>query len=347
MSQVVQVSGPRRTRGPRGQTAQLRGIVQGAAGTAPVAFGATAPRRQRQQPKKKKRNGGGKGNGAMNGCWNAFDPQHLALPRAVGEYTVTRGTKALTTNAKLIIVGAFQYNGDTVSTSPGYGRNWSDVVALQCEDLSKKPSEVAWTPAKMPLLASGMGEHSQILPSAVSVQVMNPNALQTTSGITYIGKLKVQPAYAGDDVDTAGTIANNFVSYMAPRLCSAGKLALRGVHVDAHPLNMNRLADFTQIYRGFSETTSDWPDYLTPVGFTPIMIYNPNGVELELLIGMEFRTRFELFNPACSSHKFHAPSTDATWAGAIKKACDMGSGAMDIADVVAKSGLLQRIGKLV
>lgn len=350
MSQVVQVSGPRRA--PRSRGPAFRGIVPGAGGTATVAFGASKSqaRRRPQKQKKKSANGASKAQHSME-CWNAFAPQHLPLPRAVGEYTVTRGTRQISTNDKLIIVGTWQYSYDTGTVSPGLGKNWSDVVALGCGDLTKKPSETAWAAYKMPMLAEGLGEHCQITPSACSVQVMNGNALQGTSGMLYIGKLKVQPTYAGDDTDTAETIANNFVSYMAPRLCAAAKLALRGVHVNAHPLNMNRLADFTQIYRGFDGSTgtpgqTTWTNGLSPAGFTPIVIYNPDAVNLNLLVCHEYRTRFELFNPACASHKYHSPSTDGHWADMIKKATDLGSGALDIADVVARSGLLERIPKL-
>jgi hypothetical protein len=184
---------------------------------------------------------------------------------------------------------------------------------------------------------------------------MNGNALQATNGMLYIGKMKVQPVYAGDTTHTAQTISDSFVSYMAPRLCAAAKLALRGVQSDAHPLNMNRLADFTQIYRGFpgatrlpdgAYTTGVWSSGLSPAGFTPIVIYNPDGVELNLLVCHEYRTRFELFNPACASHKHHKPSSDSTWAAMVKHATDLGAGVLDIADIVAKSGLLQRIPKI-
>jgi len=283
----------------------------------------------------------------MLDAWNAFSPSHLALPRAVGEYTVTRGSRQISTNDKLIIVGTWQYSNDSATSASGFGRNWADVCALGCEDLTKKPSEVAWYPYKMPLLGShGIGEHAQVVPSACSVQIMNANSLQDTSGMLYIGKLKVQPQYAGDDVYTGQDISNMFVSYMAPRLCAAAKLALRGIQVDAHPLNMNRLADFTQVYRGFAASTSVWQGSLTPTGFTPIVIYNPDGVTLNLLVCQEYRTRFELFNPASSSHKFHQPTTDMDWAGMVKRATELGSGALDIADVVAKSGLLQRVTSL-
>lgn len=341
MSQVVRVAGPRRA--PRNRGPAFKGIAPGAGGTATVAFGAS--RNQGRTQKKKKTKAKPRMLCSLD-AWNAFSPIHLALPRAVGEYTVTRGTRQITTNDKLIIIGTYQRSVDNETAAQGSGRNWADVVALGCEDLTKKPSEVAWTPYKMPMLAWGLGEHSQITPSACSVQIMNGNALQTTSGMLYIGKLKVQPQYADDNVDTAQDISNNFVSFMAPRLCAAAKLALRGVHVDAHPLNMNRLADFTQVYRGFSATTSAWPRDLTPTGFTPIVIYNPDAVELNLLVCHEYRTRFELFNPACSSHRYHPPSTDWDWAGMVKKATELGSGVLDIADIVAKSGLLQRFSAL-
>lgn len=342
MSQVVQVAGPRRA--PRNKGPAFKGIAPGAGAAAPVAFGST--RRKAQKKKKQRSNGTRSSRGQCFQCWNAFSPQHLALPRAVGEYTVTRGTKQISTSDPLIIIGTWQHSNDKVDVTTGSGRNWSDVVALGCEDLTKKPSESAWFPYKMPMLTSGMGEHSQIVPSACSVQIMNGNALQTTSGMLYIGKLKVQPQYAGDDVDTAATIANNFVSYMAPRLCAAAKLALRGVQVDAHPLNMNRMADFTQIYRGFTNSTGPWPENLTPTGMTPIVIYNPDQVTLNLLVCHEYRTRFELFNPACASHKFHPPSTDNVWADGVKKMCEIGAGVLDIADVVAKSGVLESMGAL-
>lgn len=342
MSQVVQVAGPRRA--PRSRGPAFRGIAQGAGGTATVAFGASK-KRGRNPVKKKILKTKQKPSRHLD-CWNAFSPSHLALPRAVGEYTVTRGTRQITTNDKLIIVGTWQFSWDASELSKGSGRNWASVCALGCDSLTVKPNEIGWTPYKMPMLDNGLGEHCQVTPSACSVQIMNGNALQTTSGFAYIGKLKVQPAYAGDTVDTAGDIGDNFVSYMAPRLCSAAKLALRGVHVDAHPLNMNRLADFTQIYRGFNAGTTAWQDNLVPVGFTPIVIYNPNGIELNLLVCHEYRTRFELFNPACSSHKYHPPSTDSSWADLVKRATDLGCGALDIADVVAKSGLLQRVGSM-
>jgi len=337
MAQVVQVAGPRRA--PRCRGPAFRGIAPGAGGTATVAFGASKKQgRSRKKATKSKR----KNNDHYLEAWNAFSPCHLALPRATGEYTVTRGTKQITTNDKLIIIGTWQYSFDDATIAAGYGRNWTDVVALGCENLALKPSETAWKPYKMPMLSSGLGEHCQVTPAACSVQIMNGNALQTTSGMLYIGKLKVQPQYAGDDIDDAQTIADNFVSYMAPRLCAAAKLALRGVHVNAHPLNMNRLSDFTQIYRAFSSNTTVWQNGLTPTGFTPIVIYNPQAVELNLLVCHEYRTRFELFNPACASHKFHPPSTDNDWGAMIKKATELGAGALDIADVVARSGIIQK-----
>lgn len=337
--QVVQVAGPHRTPKPRGPA--FRGIVPGAGGTATVAFGAS-----KKGPKQKKKTKKPKNNTHTLNAWNAFSPFHLALPRAVGEYTVTRGTKQIKTTDKLIIVGTWQYASDDAATSLGYGRNWADVVALGCDNLAAKPSETAWKPYKMAMLSEGLGQHCQITPSACSVQIMNGNSLQTTHGMLYIGKLKVQPQYAGDTVQDAQKIADNFVSYMAPRLCAAAKLALRGVHVDAHPLNMNRLSDFTQIYRGFSANTTKWQAGMVPTGFTPIVIYNPSAVEIELLVCHEYRTRFELFNPACASHKYHPPSTDVDWAGMIKKATELGSGALDIADVVAKTGIMQKLGGL-
>jgi hypothetical protein len=198
-----------------------------------------------------------------------------------------------------------------------------------------------------------------IVPSALTVQIMNPNALQTTNGILYVGRMKTQ--FRGEDSTEQWTdLANQFVSYQAPRLCSAGKLALRGVKIDACPFNVRELQDFDRVIDpmeldggggvgGFDEpwtstSRADSEQAYNPQwkckGFAPIMVYNPNAVSLQYLVTLEFRCRFDLGHPASSTHVHHQPATESTWSGHIKRMLDMGHGVIDIADAIAEGGAL-------
>jgi hypothetical protein len=180
---------------------------------------------------------------------------------------------------------------------------------------------------------------------------MNPNALQTTNGIAYIGRLNTQPDLLAS-LTTWAQLADNFVSFNAPRLCSAGKLALRGVQVDACPYNMNMLSDFRRVGTyGEGEGVFTWNptaaspttpvdeySYLSNRGFAPIVVYNPNGINMQYLVTMELRTRFPTTNPAQASHKHHPPASEGSW-GAVQNAMtSQGHGAMDIAERVAEYG---------
>jgi len=70
-----------------------------------------------------------------------------------------------------------------------------------------------------------------------------------------------------------------------------------------------------------------------------IAIYNPGGATLELLITVEYRVRFDLDHPASASHKYHPIASDSTWDKMTRGAVALGNGVMDIADVVANTGM--------
>jgi hypothetical protein len=180
---------------------------------------------------------------------------------------------------------------------------------------------------------------AMISPAAITVQVMNPNALQTTSGICYLGRSTAQYELAGT-TRTWDNLGNEFVQFMAPRLCSAGKLALRGVTIDSYPLDMSEVSDFRGI-RPFSAlgTLPTWnSESIRPAAFAPIVCYNPNNVELQYLVTMEWRVRFDPSNPAAGSHSYHGTAPDSTWDSVTRRAASLGHGAMDIAEKVAEVG---------
>jgi hypothetical protein len=187
------------------------------------------------------------------------------------------------------------------------------------------------------LLAEQLG--GAVVPSAFSVQVMNPEALQTTNGVVS-ATVSHTPVNWGGSNQTWGSSMARMMGYMRPRLLSAGKLALRGVQLDAYPLDMNKLSEFTPIFQtsGHIRSQSYWGSNLNPCGFSPIAIYNPNEVKLQLLITVEWRTRFTVGNPAVAAHVQHKATPDSVWDGMIKRAVAMGNGVKDIVETVASIG---------
>jgi len=198
---------------------------------------------------------------------------------------------------------------------------------------------------------SGLGDAATVCPSAFSVQILNPQALQTTSGIVYAGVMNTQAAIAGR-TETWDSYADKFVQFQAPRLMSAGKLALRGVQIDSYPLNMSEVSNFTPIRKVGDNVGTYTVGSAETRGWAPIIIYNtgaggPAGLELELLITTEWRVRFDLDNPAAASHSIHPVATDSAWDKMMRYKASLGHGVQDISDLVATAGTALRVGRAV
>lgn len=194
---------------------------------------------------------------------------------------------------------------------------------------------------RMPLdSAAFTTDATTLVPAAVTVQIMNPEALQTTSGIVYAGVMNTQ-AKIGGRTESWHDYFGRFVEFQAPRLMAAGKLALRGVQISSYPLSMSQVSEFTAI-RGAGDTDEDTyafsQDHAQPEGWAPIMVYNPNGIALQYLVTIEYRIRFDLTNPASGAHRHHPMHSDQQWAKLMQQATAMGHGVLDIADLVSRAG---------
>lgn len=263
--------------------------------------------------------------------WDATHPSHLPLPRSVGPYTVIRTTKRMQDSKNVLFIGAFMSEATTTATN-----RWTNVCAVS-DVVAANPINGAANTSVHCMDLSGLGSAATVVPSAITVQIMNPDALQTTSGISYIGVMKTQADWGGS-TDTWTTKANQFVQFMAPRLCSAGKLALRGVKVNSYPLNMTACSDFQEI-QTLSDGDMTWTnDVISPTGWAPIVIYNPGGAALELLITIEWRVRFDISNVAASTHIHHPCATDSQWDRLMRAASSMGHGVREISETVAAAG---------
>lgn len=266
-------------------------------------------------------------------CWDAKHLAHLALPRAVGPYTTIRATRRISLSTVANIIGTFQTGTGSIDDHP----DWSETVLVTdvsaTNPISAGPNAQSFA---MPL--DGLGDAATLVPSALSVQIMCPTALQSASGIVYAGVMNTQAAIGGRS-ETWASYMEKFVQFQNPRLLAASKLALRGVQINSYPLNMSEVSRFTPLKKATDGTFTYTTASSEPVGWAPIVIYNPDAANLELLITVEYRVRFDLDHPASASHTHHPIASDAVWDRMVRNAVALGNGVMDIADVVANTGM--------
>jgi len=262
---------------------------------------------------------------------------HLPLPRAVGSYTVCKTTTIIDSSQSVMLFGVFKGNRVNFEDT-----TWLDTVAVGSvnEALTIGGATNSRWYFDTALSSNGFSA-ARLVPAAITVQVMCPKNLQSADGITYIGRTKQVLDLMGD-TRTWTDIAQELVSFTAPRLCSAGKLALRGVKVDAIPYNMSKLADFCPralVAKATIDKTWGESGFAANFeGFAPIFCYNVNNVELQYLVTVEWRTRFDPGNPAYSGHTFHPVASDSVWSETVKGMEAEGHGVADMAEGIADFG---------
>lgn len=297
-----------------GDASMLRGIKQGVGKSVTKAFGSSNMACNQHHP-----------------CMHdAFHMTHLPLPRPTGPYTVIRTTQLVSSDAPVMLFGtAFDADNGL----------WTNVCGYGILDETKKPEDTNNTYVyAFENMANGSWQSAQVTPAAFSVQLMNPNALQTTSGIVYAGRIRTSFKLSSNRATVGKAIANQLISYNMPRLMAAAKLAFRGTQVDAVPFNMSYLANFTEVKDikptsfAVSASTSDF------AGFNPQFYYNPQKIPMQYLVCCEWRVRFDPSNPAQASHIQYSHAEESVWMRALHAAEAAGNGVIDIAERVANTG---------
>ena len=130
--------------------------------------------------------GGEKANGSLQ-CWDAKLPHHLSLPRAVGPYTVIRTTRRVLSSKAMNVIGTFMSPAaGTGFGATGGSAQWSSICLAGDVNqtlLINAPNNSIFE--SLPI--NSLGDAATVCPSALSVQIMNPQALQTSKGIVYAG----------------------------------------------------------------------------------------------------------------------------------------------------------------
>jgi len=328
-------------RGPRPRTSRAQPVVQGTAMVTAVPFGST------------------KMGAKATDAFNALHPCHLSLPRPIAPYVVVRGTGIFSlpdgnspvgTEGGLSIWGPIR-NYDGTARGTRVGGRWTNQVGIGSVTLSGSTAANNGATAYN-IDTDGWGPGTTLVPSAFTIQVINPEALQATSGYIWIGRMSNRAMLnMSGATKTWGEAAAALVQFQAPRMLAAAKLAFRGVTVDAIPADMNALSEFSQIYSFHpyrqDGSTFSWQavnengsanEAVEFSGFLPIFIYNPTNIGLQVQVTVEYRLRFDPFHPATSAHRYHAPSSMSTWDNAIRTMQTIGHGVKDISDVVATAG---------
>lgn len=321
---------------------------------------------------------------------DAFHPSHLPLPRAVAPYSVVRTTSQMRMQAppatsptpgSLYLIGSYaveefiQSNANIteggVPTLGGFRNSWTSAYAIGWEDGTTNltnsglceakifshnaigASQVSGTPTSSPLVnLQGSFQSCTVAPAAISIQITNPEAIQTTSGQVYACRLNTQFDWRRPGINKLEDFVSAVISYNSPRIMPAAKLAFRGVKADCVPYNMAALASFLPVMAYAKELNNSGtvddilygPDSMHNYGFAPVFVYIPRpgtGEEpltLQCLVCTEWRLRFDPLNPAQAAHVMHPTASDSLWAKVQHAMSAQGHGIMDIVEQVANWG---------
>nr|BAU51723.1 capsid protein [Heterocapsa circularisquama RNA virus 01] len=315
------------------------------------------PPRQRRQGRRRNRRRGGGGGGPRNNAamvlaqgagsvpgmpfgswpsrstmraWDAFHPEHLPLPRSVGPYCVVRTSSLITSSDKVMLFAPMVGGAGCWLTACAMGSRTEGGAINGFENTN------VYTVPFPGIATTGSG--ITVVPAALSVQVMNPNPLMSTTGI-FGGTVSHTQLNLAGRTETWNDFSMEVISFMRPRLMSAGKLALRGVQGDSYPLNMSALSNFnclTDVAEGKLSWTDSSGHY--PAGLAPIVFVNEAKQTMNYLVSVEWRVRFDIGNPAVAAQRHHGITPEWKWDDMIKTAIARGHGIMDIAERVANAG---------
>lgn len=252
------------------------------------------------------------------------------------------------TTSKAILVGTFCGPRETGSTGREQSATWSNLVIAEQAGLDTDVIGADGAtkfygvppPANPGHGSNDRGSTSQCCPSAISVQIMGNKSLNAAEGQLAAG---VVPANMDLRASSRkwSDISGEFISYFRPRLLSGAKLALRGVQMNSHPLNMSDCSDFRNMF--YSQNSSEGhPWVITNIateGWAPMFIANPDESDVTLLVTVEWRVRFSIGHPAVSSHTHHGVSSDRTWDDHVRAAVKVLPGVIDIVESVAQRGI--------
>lgn len=270
-------------------------------------------------------------------CLDARVPRTLGLPRAVGPYTIIRTTTLHESSRRYIQFCPFL----SEYPSAGFGEVWYNWCGVQDVDSTLGITATNnTTPIMMPM--TELGQAAEVVPAAMTVQVMNAAALDSASGIFAMGRVNQALALGGSAATlTWDQMVTNFISFYSPRMLTGGKLCLRGVKCSSYPLDMSEYSNFAPLDSSHAGNFS-WTDGHRPGALAPIVFVQKSAttVSIQFMITIEWRVRFDPGHPATATHTHHDTLADAAWNDVIKSMSNVGHGVEELSEDVAAGGAL-------
>ena len=265
-------------------------------------------------------------------CLDARVPRTLGLPRAVGPYTVIRTTMLHESSARFVMFAPFKSENLR-------GAEWKSWCGIESVNSANDVSASGNT-SPIPVPLSGLGSACEVVPAALTVQVMNPASVQTAHGVFAMVRMNQGMALGGTPTGTTyDDMVDRIIEFNSPRLLTGGRLALRGVKCSAFPLDMDEYARFAPIIHGNNDF--QWSTHsIAPGALSPIVFINKNGglsptPTLRFMVTIEWRVRFDPSNPAIASHTHHDTLSDEAWNQVVKVASSAGHGVEELAEDAA------------
>ena len=267
---------------------------------------------------------------------NAFHPCHVSLPTPSGKYTVIRTNRTFTTTDYLNLIGPMDSSG-----------GWANYLNVAKADATAALNGGWFFRAGPPPTGTAGSGFGEVVPAACSVQVVSPASLTSASGVIYMGRCQTGLSQPGSgDTRTAQDFADAMISYSNPKLLSGARLAMSPQQVNLVPSNIAELSDFRELQVGVDTNGSGgWGTGNDFIGFKPMFIINPSGVELEVRVCIEWRVRLSPFNPMHNSQVLHPPTAPSVWHGIISAAESVGHGVEDVGIAGAAGYMMSGVGK--
>jgi hypothetical protein len=216
--------------------------------------------------------------------------------------------------------------------------NWLTACGIEDIDPALPVNDIAGggNARYIPMPLTTLGSAAEAVPCAITVQVMNPASLMNANGINAMGRVN-QQLHVGGDSRTWNQLGDDFVSYFSPRLLTGGKLVLEGVTASSYPLDMSEFASFKPL-TSVGATRIPWTSDVQPAAMAPIVFYQKTAVPVNLnyLITMEWRVRFDPSHPAAASHKMQGVTSDKQYQEHIANAAANGHGVHDTPELLKK-----------
>jgi hypothetical protein len=184
-------------------------------------------------------------------------------------------------------------------------------------------------------------------PAAYSVQVQSNDNLLNASGVVQIGRMPASFNVHTGENRTSDNFANALVSFGKMATIPLAGLVTQPVQIDALPTDMVTLQEFAQYKSQDAASGTITGDGYGFQGFGPVCLYNPTHKNLRFTVCVEWRVRYDPFNPMHSSGTVHPPTHPSVWHSIMDAAHSAGHGVYNVATSQAGQATGQAIGNYV